>query len=169
MHIYTLATDHRSVHALPREVVSPNEASPSSFFPGAASPASQQQSNLHNLGPIQQLVPPRVGLSIHDMDSQYEEVEVPKKATKLEIKQNQMGFGGASSSTSGANAAATNEGTAETAFASPSEQQQQQQQHGHSSNPAASSWHQAHHHAQAYTSAQYPTGFFGQVTVNAVN
>jgi len=156
-----------------REVVSPNEASPSSFFPGAAAAAAaSQQANLHSLGQMGQLVSAsnRVGLSIHDMaleppgGSQYE-VE-PKKATKLEIKQN-MGFAGASSSSSSAAAAAAaaaNEGTAETAFANPSEQHGG---HGHSGNAAASNWHQAHHHAQAYTSSQYPTGFFGQVTVTS--
>ena len=122
--------------------MSQSEASPSGFdFPGSAS-----QSGLHNLG---QLVSGNRGLSIHDMAleqpgaGQYDD----QKKSKLEVKS--MGFG-ASSSSSGAAA----EGTAET-FTNQSEQA-----HG---NTSASNWHQAHHHAQAYTSSQYPSGFFNQV------
>lgn len=34
-----------------------------------------------------------------------------------------------------------------------------QSEHGSATN---SNWHQAHHHAQAYTNSQYPTGYFTQ-------
>jgi hypothetical protein len=128
--------------------VSQSEASPTGFnFPGSGS-----QSNLHNLGQIGQLVGANRGLSIHDMaleqpgSGQYDE----QKKAKVEVKS--MGFG-ASSSSSGAAA----EGTAETFTVNQSEQ-------AHNNN-SASNWHQAHHHAQAYTSSQYPTGFFNQVQI----
>lgn len=125
--------------------MSQSEANPSGFnFPGSAS-----QSSLHNLGQIGQLVGQNRGLSIHDMAleqpgvGQYDD----QKKAKLEVKNTVFG---ASSSSSGAAA----EGTAET-FTNQSEQA-----HG---NTSASTWHQAHHHSQAYTSSQYPTAFFNQV------
>lgn len=125
-------------------VVGNGEASPTGnhFFPGAAS-----QSNLHNLGQIGHLVGSNRGLSIHDMALEQPggQFEDSQKKAKLEAT---MGF--ASSSSSGAAA----EGTAET-FTNQSEQA-----HG---STGASNWHQAHHHAQAYTNSQYPNGFFNQV------
>lgn len=124
-------------------VVGNGEASPTGnhFFPGAAS-----QSNLHNLGQIGHLVGSNRGLSIHDMALEQPggQFEDSQKKAKLEAT---MGF--ASSSSSGAAA----EGTAET-FTNQSEQA-----HG---STGASNWHQAHHHAQAYTNSQYPNGFFNQ-------
>lgn len=91
------------------------------------------------------------GLNIHDMaleqpTGQYDD---QKKGPKIEVN---MGF--ASSSSSGAVA----EGAAET-FGNQSEQA-----HGSAS---ASTWHphQSHHHQQAYTNAQYPSGYFSQVHV----
>lgn len=86
---------------------------------------------------------------MHDMalersSAQYEDHKTAK---------GEANAGFASSTSSGAAA----EGTAET-FTGQSEPA-----HG---NASASSWHvshQAHHHAQAYSTAQYPTGFFGQV------
>lgn len=118
---------------------STSEASPSGFFPATS------QTNLHTLGQIN-IVGNNRGLNIHDMaldqpNSQYED----QKKAKLEVN---MGF--TSSSSNGAVA----EGAAET-FTNQSEQ-------AHAS-ASASNWHQAHHHAQAYTNAQYPTGYFSQV------
>ena len=127
-----------------REVASNTDAGPSSFFPQSAS-----QSNLHSLAGQMSLVGTSRGLNIHDMALERSSVQYEdQKKAKGEAN---TGF--ASSSSSGAAA----EGTAET-FTGQSEPA-----HGGAS---ASNWqisHQAHHHAQAYSTAQYPSGYFSQV------
>lgn len=119
-----------------REVPSSGEANSTGFF-GSAS-----QSSLQSLGHINILGGNR-GLSIHDMamDQSSAQYDDHKKA-KLEAS---MGF-----ASSPGRAAA--EAAADT-FTNQSE-------HGSATN---SNWHQAHHHAQAYTNSQYPTGYFTQV------
>ncbi|XP_024381935.1 uncharacterized protein [Physcomitrium patens] len=118
-----------------REVPSSGEANSTGFF-GSAS-----QSSLQSLGHINILGGNR-GLSIHDMamDQSSAQYDDHKKA-KLEAS---MGF-----ASSPGRAAA--EAAADT-FTNQSE-------HGSATN---SNWHQAHHHAQAYTNSQYPTGYFTQ-------
>lgn len=129
-----------------REIGSSNEAGPSTFFPQTGS-----QSNLHSLAGQMSLVGVNRGLSIHDMAlersrGQYED----RKKSKGESN---TGFG-ASSSSSGA---AADQGTGET-FTGQSEP-------AHGSAPSASNWQLSHqaHHAQAYSAAHYPTGYFNQV------
>nr|ADB81910.1 MIKC* MADS-box transcription factor [Funaria hygrometrica] len=124
-------------------IVNNGKASPTGnlFFPGVAS-----QSNLHNMGQMSQLMEPNRALSIHNLeleqpDAQYDDSQ---KRTKLETN---MGLASSSSSEVAA------EATAET-FTNQSEQA-----HG---NTGGSNWHQAHHHAQAYSSPQYSNGFFNQ-------
>lgn len=135
-------------HGVCRDVASNAEASPSSFFPQSAS-----ESNLHSLaGQINLMgAASNRGLNIHNLALQErsgnEQYDDDQKKSKADT-----GF--ASSSSSGAAAAAAAaEGTAETFT-------------GQSEPASPSNWHvshQAHHHAQAYSTAQYPTGFFGQV------
>lgn len=104
---------------------------------------SASQSNLQSLGHINILGSSR-GLNIHDMtmdqpSAQYDD----QKKAKLEVS---MGF--AQSTSNGAAAEAATESF------------NNQSEHG---SATASNWHQAHHHAQAYTNAQYPSQYFTQV------
>jgi len=89
------------------------------------------------------------GLNIHDMalERSSDQYDVDQKKSKAEV--NTGGFASSSSSAGAANA----EGTAETFT-------------GQSEPASASNWqisHHAHHHAQAYSTAQYPSGYFSQV------
>lgn len=122
-----------------REAPTSSETNATGFFGSAAS-----QSNLQSLGHINILG--SRGLNIHDMtmdqpSAQYDD----QKKAKLEVN---MGF--ASSPTNGTAAEAATE-----SFTNQSDH----------ANGTASNWHQAHHHAQAYTNAQYPTSYFSQVDI----
>lgn len=120
-----------------REVPSSGETNPTGFY-GSAS-----QSNLQSLGHINILGSSR-GLNIHDMamdqpSAQYDD----QKKAKLEVN---IPYGQSTSNGTAAEAA--------------TESYTNQSEHG---SATASNWHQAHHHAQAYTSAQYPSQYFTQV------
>lgn len=139
-----------------REVASNTEASPSSFFPRSAS-----QSNMHNLASQINLMGGAAAaaaassrgydMSMHERSGDHTYDHDHKKANTSAAAAAAKADGVASSSSSGA--ANNNEGTAETFT-------------GQSEPASASNWqvsHHAHHHAQAYSTAQYPpSGYFNQ-------
>ncbi|XP_024403429.1 uncharacterized protein [Physcomitrium patens] len=123
-------------------VVSNGKASPTGnhFFPGVAS-----QPNLH-MGEMSQLMASNRGLTMHNLELEQPAAQYDDSGKKTKLDTN-MGLASSSSSDVAA------EATAET-FTN-----QSVQAHG---NTGGSNWHQAHHHAQAYTSPQYSNGFFNQ-------
>nr|ADB81907.1 MIKC* MADS-box transcription factor [Funaria hygrometrica] len=119
-----------------REVPSNGETNPTGFFGSASQPTLQSLGHINILGNNR-------GLNIHEMamDQTFAQYDDQKKA-KLEVD---MGF-----------ASSTSNGTVTEAAADSFTNQSE-----HVS-ATASNWHQAHHHAQAYTSPQYPTTYFSQ-------